>query len=110
MNTTKPTTRLETKCNKLFDIKGRQKSLKQAEKTLKSEVLNMMGNSNLHKGSNGSIEKICRKPKRIYDSDKLRAVLLKRGMPKKAVEDIIKASTRRISVPEHIAVKVKRSK
>ena len=101
---------LSNKRKKLYKIKEQQKSLKQIEKGLKSEIIQDMGNRQVHKDANGTIEKISRKPKRIYDSDKLRAVLIKRGMPEEAVEEIINKSTRHMNVGEHLSVKVKRPK
>ena len=94
---------LEATCNKLFDNKERQKALRQEEKALKTDLLAHMS-TNSHKGANGTIERIKRKPKRIYDSDKLRAVLRKRGIPEEEIEDIVKASTRYMSVSEHLVV------
>jgi hypothetical protein len=105
INNTNPD--VEIISNRLFGNKERQKALRQEEKELKAELLGKMTTS-LHKDINGTIERISRKPKRIYDSDKLRAVLLKRGVPEKEVEIIIKASTRSMSVSEHLSVKVRR--
>jgi hypothetical protein len=101
---------LEAITKKLYVVKNQQKSLRQIEKDLKAEVLNRMRNTKLHKDANGTIEKINRKPKRIYDCDRLRAVLLELGESNEAVENIIKRSTRRINVSEHLSVKVRRSK
>ena len=110
MDSLKTNTKFEVISNKLFDLKKQQKALGETEKELKAEVLSMMKNTNLHKGTNGSIEKITRKPKRIYDSDKLRVALLKHGMPEEAVEIIITESTRHMNVDKHLSVKVRRPK
>lgn len=102
-------TDVEIISNKLFGNKERQKALRQEEKALKAELLAQMP-TNLHKGANGTIERIKRKPKRIYDRDLLEQQLKKRGLGKNAIEDIIKASTRHMNVSEHLSVKVRRAK
>ena len=100
---------LETTCNQLFIVKEQQQELRIKEKALKTDLLAQMATDS-HKGANGTIEKIKRKPKRIYDRDLLEEQLKKRGIGNKAIEEIINASTRRMNVSEHISVKVKRSK
>ena len=112
MSTNKPQVAdydLEVISNQLFDNKECQKALRQQEKALKSDLLAQMP-TNLHRGANGTIEKIKRKPKRIYDRDLLEEQLKKRGIGNKAIEEIINASTRRMNVSEHISVKVRRPK
>lgn len=94
--------------NKLYDIKERQKTLRQAEMDLKAEVLSRMGNTKSYKDANGTIEKISCKSKNSYDRTLLEEVLLKRGLSEEDIEDIINQSTRRINVSEHLSVKPKR--
>lgn len=98
---------LSNKRYKLYKIKEQQKSLKEIEKALKTEIIQDMGAQQVHKDSYGTIEKICRKPKRIYDRNLLEDILKKRGLSEDIVENIIKQSTRRMNVSEHLSVKIK---
>jgi len=100
---------LEVISNELFANKKQQQELRQTEKDLKDKALSMMP-TDLHKGANGTIERIKRKPKRIYDRDLLEKQLKKRGLGENAIEEIINASTRRMNVDEHLAVKIRRPK
>lgn len=81
MDTTKPVISLETKCNKLFDIKKQQKALQQLENELKAEMLSEMGDGKLHKDIHGIIKKVRRKSKRSCDHDLLKAALIKHKVP-----------------------------
>ena len=89
--------------NKLYQIKRQQKDLKEQEKDLKSEILRTMSIKS-QKDKNGTIEKIERKPKTIYDRNLLEKVLKDIGMSESQIQEIIKSSTRQATTQPHLSV------
>jgi len=100
--------RLESISNELYGINEQQELLKERKKELKELMADGMGTDKVYSDANGIIKRISRKPKRIYDRDRLEAELLKHKIPESAIGEIIKQSTRQIDVTEYLCVKLKR--
>ncbi len=96
--------------NELYKIKSQQKFLRRREKDLKAEIIKDMDNEQVHKDADGKIEKVSRKPKRIYDNELLEAELKKHGLAETDIETIIEASTRKVEVSEYLSVTPKSKK
>ena len=100
-------TRLSKRCSELYRIKDQQKQLRQRERELKSEMMKAMYDTQILEDAEGKIEKISRKPKRIYDKELLAAELKKHGLTND-INAIIDGSTRKIEVSEYLSVTSKR--
>ena len=101
-------TSLSEKRNELYKIKDKQKQLKQKERVLKSEIIQDMYDTQILEDAEGKIEKISRKPKRIYDKELLATELKKHGLTEADINSIIDGSTRKVEVSEYLSVTSKR--
>lgn len=103
-------TSLSEKRNELYKIKDKQKQLKRDERVLKSYIIKTMNDNQTLEDENGTIEKISRKPKRIYDKELLAAELKQRGLTETDIKSIIDRSIRKVEVSEYLSVTSKRRK
>ena len=69
-----------------------------------------MINKDVLEDTDGTIEKVSRKPKRIYDRDLLTVALKKHRLAGSDIEAIIEASTRQITVSQYLSVTPKHKK
>ena len=110
MDTIRRNQDLEAISNELYDINENQALLRERKMELKILMADGMGDAEVYKGALGTIKKVSRKPKRIYDRDRLEAELKRQRFSENAIESIVKASIRQINVSEHLSVNSKRQR